>query len=294
MKPFIFGISSTNLTESEKNLFNDVIPSGFIIFRRNIESKIQLKALCESFRAINPDALILIDQEGGRVQRLSEPNTKKYPTPYSFVEKIPEVGISAALKLCYDSNYEMAKELAELGINVNCTPVVDILVRDADKVIGDRSFGDDVKIIIEFSKQVIKAHKDAGINSVIKHIPGHGRANCDSHFKLPIITEKLEILSKTDFAIFTALADESNFAMTAHAVYQAIDPVNPATTSKAVISYIKNNIGFSGKLISDCITMEALSGTMEERAISCLQAGCDYVLHCSGNINQMTDIAKSL
>lgn len=294
MKPVIFGIKSDELSAEEKEFFLASKPMGFIIFTRNIRSGAQLTQLIMNLKSLflERETLILIDQEGGRVQRYSAPHTVKYQAPASFIELMAK-GEEAALSACYESNYNMALELARLGINVNCTPVADLRIEGAHNVIGDRSFGDDVAIVAKFCLKVLQAHKDAGIIPVVKHIPGHGRAKEDSHYKLPVIDTSLDILEETDFKVFSLFAGDAEFAMTAHAVYQAIDNM-PATHSKATIDYIRNQIGFRGKIITDCLTMEALGGSFANRAIKSLEAGCDILLHCNGNMDQMIEIVEAI
>ncbi len=296
MKPIIFGFMGYSLTDEEKAFFAAHQPAGFIIFKRNIESKDQLKTLCSELRALFSDReiMILIDQEGGRVQRFTEPHTKKYPAPSYFRRLVETEGMDAALKACYDSNFEMALELREMGINVNCTPVADLTFEGASNVIGDRSFGSSVEIVIKFCKQVITAHLDAGIRPIIKHMPGHGRAKQDSHSELPIVDSSLAELEETDFAVFRELSKFSNFAMIAHIIYKEIDPEAPATISSKAISYVRESIGFKGEIITDCLTMKALSGSYGERATKALSAGCNYLLHCSGDMEQMGEIGAAI
>lgn len=296
MKPIIFGFKGLALTEEEKAFFAANQPAGFIIFKRNIESKDQLKTLCSELSSLFPgrETMILIDQEGGRVQRFTEPHTKKYPAPSYFRDLVEIEGKDAALKACYESNLEMALELREIGINVNCTPVADLSYEGASNVIGDRSFGSHVAMVIEFCKQVITAHLDAGIRPIIKHMPGHGRAKQDSHLELPIVDSSLAELEATDFAVFRELSKFCDFAMTAHIIYNAIDPAAPATISSKVISYVREAIEFKGEIITDCLTMEALSGGYGERATKALEAGCNYLLHCSGDMEQMGEIGAAV
>ena len=296
MKPLIFGFKGKSLSDEERSFFLEHQPAGFIIFKRNIESKEQLMVLCTDLTGLfgGREVMILIDQEGGRVQRLTEPLTKKYPAPSYFSSLIDSEGMEAALKACYDSNLEMALELKEIGININCAPVADLTFEGASNVIGDRSFGSSIDIVVQFCSQAIKAHLDAGIKPIIKHMPGHGRAKSDSHFELPFVDALLPELESTDFAVFQELAKYSSLAMTAHIVYRALDTELPATTSKTVINYIKDAIGFKGQIITDCITMKALSGSFAERTTASLEAGCDYVLHCNGEIGEMQEIADCL
>lgn len=304
MKPVIFGFKGYSLSNQERDFFLQNKPSGFIIFSRNIESKEQVTRLIQELKNLFPerDTLILIDQEGGRVQRLTHPHAIKYPAPSHFAEIAKSKNIEEGLKLCYESNFLMAKELASLGINVNCTPVADLRIEGSHDVIGDRSFGSDISFVTKFCESVIKAHLDANVIPIIKHIPGHGRALCDSHKELPKVSNRLIELEQTDFAVFKNLSriirdkynNSSCFAMTAHIKYECLDPNNPATQSESVIKYIRNKIGFSDKIITDCLTMEALSGSFGQRAIKSLEAGCDIVLHCSGDMDQMEEIAKSI
>jgi len=296
MKPVIFGIKGKSLSEEEITFFLKHKPAGFIIFKRNIESKSQLTELCASLTALFPEreVLILIDQEGGRVQRLTEPHAKKYPAPKEFSDLIDTIGMEAALRATYDSNYEMALELKSCGINVNCTPVADLSFIGANSVIGDRSFGSDPSVVIAFCEQVIKAHLNAGVEPIIKHIPGHGRALADSHFALPILDTPLVELEATDFVPFKELGEKCRFAMTAHIVYNCLDTENTATLSSVIIDYVRKNIGFKGEIITDCITMKALPGTYAEKAKGSIASGCDYVLHCNGVMEEMLEIAESL
>ncbi len=296
MKPIIFGFKGYKLTEDEKAFFLAHQPAGFIIFKRNIESKEQLRSLCSELRSLFSDReiMILIDQEGGRVQRLTDPHTKKYPAPSYFRDLVEIEGRDAALKACYDSNFEMATELKEMGINVNCTPVADLSFDGASDVIGDRSFGSTPQIVIEFCKQVITAHLAAGVRPIIKHMPGHGRARQDSHLELPTVEASLAELEESDFAIFRELSRSCDFAMTAHIIYQSIDDSAPATISSKVIQYCREVIGFKGDIITDCLTMEALSGSYGKRAAQAIDAGCTYLLHCSGDMEQMEEIVKEI
>ena len=296
MKNVIFGFSGTELSEKEREFFKESNPAGFILFKRNIESKEQVKKLTSHLKSLFPEreVLILIDQEGGRVQRITEPLTVKYPAAKYFLDLMEDIGIEAALKEVYITNLTIAKELSELGINVNCTPVADLHFDATHDVIGDRSYGTDPEIVIKFCIEVIKAHLDSGVQPIIKHIPGHGRATSDSHLELPVIDANLEELEKTDFHVFKMLSKYSPFAMTAHIKYLNLDADNPVTLSTKAIKYIRDQIGFTGKIISDCITMSALSGSMGDRAIAASKAGCDYVLYCSDDIDEMREIASVL
>jgi beta-glucosidase-like glycosyl hydrolase len=295
MKNIIFGFSGSELTNEEREFFSKEQPAGFIIFSRNIRSKNQLKDLCAELKKIltHKSPLILIDQEGGKVQRLKSPLSKNYPPQYCFYEKFKEFGAIIANQSIYENFFELASELKECGITNNCSPVADILYETAHDVIGDRSFGPNVELIIEFCKTAISAHKDAGIEPIIKHIPGHGLAKCDSHLELPVVDEDLDFLEKSDFKVFKELVDFSDFAMSAHILFKCLDKINPASCSKIITNYIRSEIGFKGKIITDCITMKALKGSFESRAKAALNAGCDYVLHCSGEMEEMIDAIKA-
>lgn len=290
MKPLVFGLSGLTLLDEERAFFLEQQPHGFILFKRNCASKEQIIALTTSLKALFPYARIFIDQEGGRICRLNPPIlTQKYPSAYELSNQ------ESANQAVFDNFYAMMLELVSLGIDTNCAPVVDLFFEGPSDIIGDRSFGSDPVIVASLSLSTLNAIRDAGGVGVIKHIPGHGRATCDSHFELPIVKASLEELEATDFAAFRILAQniEAPYAMTAHIIYEALDPKNPATLSKIVIDYIRKKIGFAGKIITDDISMKALSGSLSERTKGALAAGCDIVLHCNGNMEEMVEIAKS-
>lgn len=295
MKPVIFGLKGKTLTAEERALFIEHKPAGFIIFKRNIESNDQLKSLLADLKSLYPEEiLLLIDQEGGRVQRWIAEGSERYPAPGKISATIEEKGLAEALKYCYEINFQIASELKELGFTTNCTPVADLLFEGGDNVIGDRSFSSKPEFVVAFCKEVIRAHKDAGIEPIIKHIPGHGRATQDSHYHPPRVSSPLEELEKTDFAVFKDLAPLVNFAMTAHCIYDALDPTLPATQSKIVIDYIKDGIGFKGSIFTDAIEMDALTGNVADRSLASLDAGCNYVLHCTANIEEMEEILLTI
>lgn len=293
--PVVFGLSGLTLTPEEEAFFRKTQPAGFILFRRNIKNRAQVKRLTESLYAClhHPHRFILIDQEGGRVARLFAPEWPTFPPAGQFAAQYrthPE----QALRDCFASNAGMARELRELGITVNCTPVLDLQIPGAHDIVGDRAFGDTVGSVVALAAEVIRAHLDQGVLPVIKHIPGHGRALADSHESLPTVTTDAATLERTDFAPFRAL-NTAPFAMTAHIVYSAVDPGQPATLSPLVIqNVIREAIGFDGVLLSDDLNMKALSGSLAANARGCLAAGCDLALHCSGNLQEMLDIAQDL
>lgn len=282
-KKVILGIESIFLSPSEKELFSQFPPYGVILFKRNCDNPSQLKDLISSIKEVIPECKILIDQEGGRVARLREPNFKEFPPANSFNTK----------ELAYDNYFIMGKYLKNLGIDVNCAPVADLYYSYADKIIGDRSFGEDVDHVVDLVKASAQGLMDSGVIPIIKHIPGHGRALVDSHKELPIVKTDLETLEKSDFLVFKKLS-ELPVAMTAHVIYEALDINDPVSISKPSVDYIRKNIGFSGLLISDDINMKALSGDLGELAKKILAAGCDIVLHCSGELEEMKKILNSI
>ena len=213
------------------------------------------------------------------------------PAAGSYKETIEIESLNRTKKFVYNSFRLCAYELQKLGINVNCAPMIDILHKGADEIIGDRAFSDDPYEVSELAREVCKALLMGNVFPVIKHIPGHGRANCDSHEELPVIDTSLEELEKTDFIPFKELRDQP-FAMTAHIKYSAIDPDEPATTSKKMIDIIRNNIGFKNMLMTDDLSMGALKGSMEERVKKSIAAGCDIILHCNGDLQEMKEVAE--
>lgn len=284
----ITGLASTSLTESERGFLRNAKPCGIILFARNCERHDQIRALID--RALDAigtnDVLVLIDQEGGRVQRLRPPLGRALPPGAAYgwlAQTEPEAAATAA----FDAARLVANDLRALGINTNCAPVLDLPVPGSHDIIGDRAYGTTVEGVVSLGRAVAEGYLAGGILPVIKHIPGHGRALADSHFDLPVVTTSFDELSATDFATFKALADVPA-AMTAHVVYSALDTTGPATTSRTVTErIIRGEIGFDGLLMSDDLSMKALSGTIRERAERSIAAGCDVVLHCNGDIAEM-------
>jgi beta-glucosidase-like glycosyl hydrolase len=282
-KKAILGISGVSLTQDEIDLFQEHKPFGIILFKRNCENEDQLKALTVSIKEILPEAKIFIDQEGGRVARLKKPNFKEFPAANTFPTE-EEV---------YNNYFIMGKYLQSLGIDANCAPVADLFYPFADKIIGDRSFGENVDHVVKFASAAARGLIDSGIIPVIKHIPGHGRALVDSHHSLPVVETDLKTLEATDFAVFEAL-NHFPMAMTAHVVYNALDSELPVTISKKAIHYIRQNIGFDGIIMGDDINMKALKGDLTTLSRQTLEAGCDLVLHCSGNIHEMKEVLEAI
>jgi beta-N-acetylhexosaminidase len=286
----IFGCAGARLSADERAFFRDAQPYGFILFGRNIEAPDQVCALVDDLRSTASDAVVLIDQEGGRVARLKPPHWKARPSARRFGE-LHETDAEAAREAAYLNARLIAAELSALGIDVDCVPVLDVPVEGASDVIGDRAFARDPSVIIDLGRAVIEGMIDGGVLPVMKHIPGHGRAGADTHLELPHVTTDAEILSATDFVTFRSL-NQCPLAMTAHVVYDAIDPQRPATTSPKVIrDVIRGEIGFDGLLMCDDISMNALSGPISARAKAALFAGCDIVLHCNGSMEEMAQVA---
>lgn len=288
----IFGCEGTQLVPDEKRFFADSQPWGFILFARNIESRDQVRNLTGALRESIGDsnAPILIDQEGGRVARLKPPGWKERPAAARF-GSLYETSPEAAREAAYLNARLMANDLADLGISVDCTPVLDVPVEGADAVIGDRAYSRDPAIVIDLGRAVIQGMLDGGVLPVMKHVPGHGRATADTHVALPHVTVAQDELSASDFVTFRSL-NSCPLAMTAHVVFDAIDPQRPATTSPKIIrDVIRGEIGFDGVLITDDISMNALKGPLAVRAKAALFAGCDIILHCCGKMEEMRAVA---
>ena len=293
-RAFIAGVSGTALTAEERSFLRDSEPWGFIVFSRNVESPDQLKRLTASLRdTVGRQAPILVDQEGGRVQRLQAPHWPTYPSAAVY-GRIYSCDPAAGVEAAHLGARLMAADLAAIGIDVDCAPVADVPVPGADPVIGDRAYGNTAETVAALGRAVADGLLDGGILPVLKHVPGHGRAEADSHRALPVVDAERGVLEETDFAAFRALCDLP-LAMTAHVVYTAIDPVAPASTSAIVVSeVIRERIGFDGLLMSDDIAMGALSGPIRQRARSAIAAGCDVVLHCDGMLSEMIAVASEV
>jgi beta-N-acetylhexosaminidase len=287
----ILGCAGERLNADERRFFGDADPVGFILFRRNCRFPAQVRDLVAALRdAIGrSDAPILIDQEGGRVARLRPPFWRLYPSA-AFLGSLPDPQAELAARL---GARLIADDLEQLGITVDCLPVLDIPVAGADPVIGDRAYGTEPGRVTRLARAVCEGLLEGGVLPVIKHIPGHGRARVDSHYSCPVVETHADELSHTDFAPFRALA-AMPWAMSAHMVYMAIDPTAPATLSSPVISeVIRGAIGFDGVLVSDDLSMQALGGGIAERAERALTAGCDLVLHCNGDLREMEAVVTA-
>jgi beta-N-acetylhexosaminidase len=294
-RAFLTGISGTTLTAEERSFLREARPWGGILFKRNIDNHQQVSDLISEFRrAISfPEAPVLIDQEGGRVQRLAPPHWPAYPAGATFgalYDDDPDIGLRAA----WLSARLMAADLAALGITVDCLPLADVPVAGADAVIGDRAYGTTPAKVAAIARAVTEGLAAGGVLPVLKHIPGHGRATADSHHRLPVVETAEADLRRTDFAAFQPLADLP-MAMTAHVVFSAIDPAQPATSSATIIDrVIRREIGFQGLLMSDDLSMNALSGSLGERTGAAIAAGCDVVLHCNGKLDEMRAVAEAV
>lgn len=283
----ILGCEGLTLTADEKAFFADAKPFAFILFSRNIDSTDQIRALCAELRAsVGYDAPILIDQEGGRVQRLRSPIARDWLPP---LDQIMKAGENAARSMYIRSRIQ-AHELRELGIDSNCAPLVDVAVEATHPFLKNRCYGFDKDSVSEIGRAVSDGHLDGGVLPVLKHIPGHGRSQVDSHLDLPTVVASREELA-TDFAPFKALNDLP-MGMTAHLVYEAIDD-HPATISPTMMGLIRDEIGFHGLIMTDDISMEALSGSVADRSAASIKAGCDVVLHCNGEMDEMVAVAAA-
>lgn len=292
-KPVIYGVSGTKLTDEEKYFFSKNGALGFIVFARNIEDKAQLKNLTASIREVmEGEVLVLVDQEGGRVARMKEPHWKKYPTGQYFAD-IYAQNPSQAREALFKNFQEIAQDLVEVGINVDCAPVLDILTEKTHEVIGDRAYGNNPQQVADLGRKVCEGLLSREVYPVIKHIPGHGRGTSDSHLELPVVDATIEELRAHDFIPFKELNDQK-FAMTAHILYSAIDKKDCATVSTTAIDLIRNELGFKNILMSDDVSMKALKGTFAEKTSAILKAGCDLVLHCNGKMEEMTEINSAL
>jgi beta-N-acetylhexosaminidase len=290
----ILGCAGLRLSADERSLFAAARPWGLILFKRNVENPAQVASLTREFRAAvgRPGAPILIDQEGGRVQRLGPPHWPVFPPAAKFGELYahdPAQGLRAA-RIGAEL---IAAELLALGINVDCLPVADLRLPEGHDVIGDRAYGADPETVSRLARAAADGLLAGGVLPVVKHVPGHGRARADSHAELPVVETPLDELDRTDFGPFRALADLP-IAMTAHVVYRAVDRERAATVSPTVIAeVIRRRIGFDGLLMTDDLSMQALSGSLASRAEAAFAAGCDMALHCNGKLAEMREVAAA-
>ncbi len=294
MQAAIYGLSGAALTDDERAFFREADPAGYIVFARNCVDRQQLRALTDSLRDISgrADLPILIDQEGGRVARMRPPQWPEFPCGGAFAE-LYRIAPASAIEAARVNARALALVLREVGINVDCLPLLDVRQPDADEIIGDRAFGSDPMQVSALGRAVLDGFASAGVVGVVKHMPGHGRALCDSHKALPIV-EAPDADLATDLEPFMTLS-WAPMGMVAHVVYTAWDSERPASQSPTVIrDIIRGRIGFDGWLMSDDIGMEALSGDCSERAAGVVAAGCDVALHCSGKMDEMVAVAEAV
>lgn len=290
----IFGCFGPELTRGEAAFFRDCNPWGFILFARNIETPDQVRKLCGDLRnSVGRNALIFVDQEGGRVQRLKPPHWRKAPYAGLFGD-LYKLDKDAAKRAAWLNFRLIAEDLHAVGITANCAPVLDLPVWGSDPIISDRAFSYQSDEMIDLAHACMAGLTAGGVVPVIKHLPGHGRAKVDSHKALPVITESFEELTKTDFVPFKAFKD-APMAMTAHVVLDSVDPDTPITISKHAMSkVIRGELGYDGLVMSDDLDMKALKGDLTKLTQSALHAGCDVVLQCSGKLPAMVNVAKGL
>lgn len=292
-RAFICGCSGPVLTADEEDFVRRTQPWGLILFRRNVADRAQMRALTGRFREIlgRPEAPVLIDQEGGRVQRMTAPEWPAYPAAARIGAASEDPAEQA--RLAFLSARLIAHDLAEVGVTVDCLPVLDLPVEGGHSVIGDRAYGRDGETVARLGRAAAEGLMAGGVLPVFKHVPGHGRARADSHLELPVVATSREELERTDFAPFRANADLP-VAMTAHVVFTAIDPARPATLSPVVVSeVIRGHIGFDGLLMSDDLSMKALSGSFREKTEALFAAGVDLALHCNGDLVEAGEVAAA-
>lgn len=304
VKPVIIGILNIRLTDDERKLLKDHSPLGIILFARNIEKndkgeqnkEVLAQLIADIKEILGENSIIAIDQEGGRVQRLTKPTFYDAPPAKDFGDLAKDQGLKVAIEKCKQNYSNIGKELKALGINLDFAPVGDISHKGAHDVIGNRSFGVEPEIVVPLCIAALEGLQQEKVQGCIKHLPGHGRAKADSHKELPKVSTSLEELEKTDFKVFRELSfsDQVKLAMTAHIVYECIDPDNPATLSTKVIDYIRDKIGYNGLIISDAIDMKALSGSMADITTNVLNAGVNIVLECTGKYENMVEVLGSV
>lgn len=293
MLPIIYAFSGPELTADEHALFKAANPAGYILFKRNCDAPDQLRALTDSLRELSgrDDVPILIDQEGGRVARLGPPHWPSFPTGEAF-GRLYETAPLSAIEAVRVNALAIARLLRDLGINVNCLPLLDVPSPDCHDIIGDRAFGTDPMRVAALGDHTLRGLREGGVVGIVKHIPGHGRATADSHLELPVVTASRDEL-EIDLAPFRKL-NRAPMAMTAHVTYTALDPDRCASLSPVVIGdTIRHDIGFDGLLMCDDLSMKALGGSFTERAQGVIAAGCDVALHCSGDFVEMAEIAEA-
>ena len=294
MKPVIYGLSGETLTSDERAFFADAQPAGYILFRRNIADRAQLRVLTDELRALHgrDDLLIMIDQEGGRVARMQAPVWPSFP-PGAVFDRLYDIAPSSAIAAARANAHAIAVTLAEVGITVDALPLLDVRQDGASDIMGDRTLGAEPMRVAALGRATLEGLARGGVVGIIKHMPGHGRAMVDSHHELPIVTASEEELA-IDLAPFQTLKDAA-IGMTAHVIYTNWDPDLPASLSASVIeTIIRQRIGFTGLLMSDDLDMKALNGSIPELAAGVVAAGCDLALNCWARMEDMIGIANIL
>lgn len=286
----ILGCLGPRLSRAEAVFFADVAPAGFILFARNVQTPDQVRRLTGDLRdAVGWQAPVFVDQEGGRVQRLRAPHWREWLPP---LDQVAQAGPDRAARSMYLRSLLIGREHLALGIDGNCAPCADIARPDTHPFLRNRCYGEDVETVVKISRAVAEGLADAGVFPVVKHMPGHGFGTKDSHHDLPHVTAPRAALEQADFAAFRALSDLP-FGMSAHLVFDAIDPDAPATLSPAMIWLIREEIGFDGLLMTDDLSMNALPGDLADRAARAMAAGCDVVLHCNGKPLEMASVVEA-
>jgi len=294
MKPVIFGLSGTELTEDERDFFREADPLGYILFKRNCADRAQMRALTDALRSLSgrDDVPILIDQEGGRVARMQPPEWPAFPAGPAF-DKLYDLAPSSAIEAARANGHALALMLAEVGVNVNCAPLLDVRQPETTPAVGERTFGSDPMQVAALGRAMLDGMARGGVVGVVKHMPGHGRGVVDSHYELPVVKASDAELER-DIEPFRTLSG-APMGMTCHVVFEAWDADRPATLSPTVIAdVIRGRIGFDGLLMTDDIDMKALSGTAGEKAAAAIAAGCDVALDCWARMDEMVEIAGRL
>ena len=294
MQAAIYGLEGLELSPDEQGFFRDAKPTGYILFRRNIENREQLKRLTDSLRSLEGhDAVpILIDQEGGRVARMRPPEWPAFPSGEAF-DNLYQLAPSSAIEAARVNARALGLMLHEVGVNVDCLPMLDVRQPGATDIVGDRALGSEPMQVAALGRSILDGLASAGVLGVIKHIPGHGRALLDSHLALPVVDAGENELA-IDLEPFERLRDAA-MGMTSHLLYTVWDAERPASQSRTVIhDIIRGRIGFDGFLMSDDIGMEALAGDHGQRAAACVAAGCDVALHCDGKMAHMVSVAAAV
>jgi len=285
---YIFGCAGEQLLPEEAAFFAETNPWGFILFARNIDTPDQLRRLTDDLRAcVGRDAMITIDQEGGRVERLTPPQWRHWMAPLDQIKANP----AQATRSMYLRYRIIANELRQIGVDSNCAPCADVATAQTHPFLHNRCYGEDANTVAAVGRAVADGLLDGGVLPVLKHIPGHGRATSDSHLEMPRVSAKRSDLEAVDFAAMKALSDLP-LGMSAHVIYEDIDPMESATTSSAITQLVRDDIGFDGLLMTDDLSMKALEGDMVQRTRASLAAGMDLILHCNSEMVEMEEIAQ--